>query len=752
MNLPPVSHSSPERGPQPVARKNNPARTQVEIPAVYDSPGRQDEGTLAEYLHALWRRKLSIGLVVAVFGAAALLISLRERPMYSARTSLEVLELNENFLNRKEVDPNSVPNMTSTEAYMQTQVRLLQSASLVTSVVQKLGLDRDPAYQHPKDRWAWLPAFLRPQANGAETPLARAVTDCRSHLQVDAPGDSRILDVNFEWPKADVAAVFVNTLVDQYVDQSMQASWQTAQRTGTWLTKQLQETKQKLERSEAHLQDYARSQGLLYTNEKENVTEDKLRQVQQDLGKAQADRMAAEAQYDLLNTAPPESLPKILDDGTLREYQVRLTELRRQYSELNVTLTPAHEKVQRVQAQIAALETALRKAQQDLVNRIRNEFMAAEAKEKMLQQSYDRQAKVVSDQAAKNAQYDLLRHEVDATRQMYEGMLEKVQQAGVASTIGANNLRVIDYASPPQEPFKPKTPLNVAMGMVAGLFLALTFVSIRYHTAKGSRVSKDLSTRLGVPELGIIPSAKADRHLRLRRSRVELAASARSSMLAASFQSTLLSILYSSGGNQKGSVLAVTSPSKGEGKTTIASNLAIALAELNPGVLLVDGDLRNPRLHEIFSLENRAGLAELVTEAGPMNDGAWREKVQCTHVPGLSVLTAGCVSDLSLSQGFYSNRLDKVLEHLRTQFSAIVIDTPPILLFPDARILAKQADGVAFVVRANRTNLEWANAAHQRLRQDGVTLLGVIVNDYTREGGSDPYAASNYYRSSGTFR
>jgi succinoglycan biosynthesis transport protein ExoP len=750
MNLPPITRPNSDpthgRGPQAVIPRGEYRPAWVEPAINVGSPSGRD-GSIADYFLGLWRRKFIVLLAMIAFGAVALVISLHERPLYQAKTSLEVMELNDSFLNRKEVDPNAAPNMTSTESYLQTQIRLLQSRTLVERVVKKLKLDENPIYAQEPPKWMGILKFMRPADPVPDSPLKRAVDECRAHLAVDSPGDSRVLDIVFDSVSPTTAATFVNTLVDEYIEQSIEVRWEATQRTGVWLTKQLQETKQSLTVSEAHLQDYARSQGLLYTNEKENVAQDRLKLVQEDLAKAQSERMSAESQYRLLGTTSADTLPKILDDGTLREYQVKLEDLRRQLSELSVSLTPAHEKVQRVQAQITELETTLHKAQSDMVNRIRNEYFAAQAKERMLQQSYDHQAVVVGDQAAKSAQFDLLRHEVDATRQMYEGMLQKVQEAGVASAISASNLRVVDYANPPASPYKPRTPLNVAMGSVAGLFFGLTFVSIRYHSGKASHVSKDLSAQLGVPELGIIPSAKSDRGLSLRRSRVELAASARSSMLAASFQSTLLSILYSAGGDKKGQVLAVTSPGKGEGKTTTASNLAIALAGLHPDVLLIDGDLRHPRLHQIFGISNQSGLAELLMDPRPLEDVTWNQFAKSTHIRGLSVLPAGCLEDDGLSEALYSNRLEKVLAFCRERFSAVVIDTPPILLFPDARIFARQADGVALVVRANKTNHEWAAAAHQRLDHDGATMLGVIINDYTYGGSGDPYVEANYYRS-----
>jgi succinoglycan biosynthesis transport protein ExoP len=698
------------------------------------------EGSVVEYFRALFQRKWLVAFVTLVFGGVGLVTSLREQPLYRARTSVEVMELNENFLNRKEVDPNAAPNTTSTEAYLQTQTKLLQSESLVERVIKKLKIDERPQYLQQTPRWGFLTFYLKLQAASDSSPLRRAIDDCKSNLRVEAPGESRVLEVTFDSPAPQEAADFVNTLVNEYIDQSLEVRWNSSQHTGEWLSKQLRETKQKLEKAEGDVQNYARTQNLLFTSEKENVTADKLRLVQQDLVKAQADRMAAESQFDLLSNTPPESLPKILDDGTLRDYQGKLAELRRQYAELNVSLTPANEKVQRVEAQIHDLEATVNRAQTDLVNRIRNEYQASVAKEHMAQASYDKQAALVSDQAAKNAQYDLLRHEVDTTREIYEGMLRKVQDAGVASAIGANNLRVVDAAISPSAPFKPRTSLNVAMGMVAGLFLSLAYVSLGYHNKKELNNPRYLSSQLGIPELGVIPSSASDPAWRRNGGPIELAAATRSSLLAASFQSTLLSILYSSGARRSPKVLAVTSPSSGEGKTTVASNLAIALTQLNPGVLLIDGDIRRPRLHDVFGIRQVAGgLAEMLSDTRPVSELKTEQYIRPTKIPGLSVLPAGSLPDLNIPQALYSHRLEALIARLRKEYSAVVIDTPPVLLFPDARILAKRADCVAFVVRANRTGMEWASAAHHRLIEDGASVLGVVVNDFKAGGVDHPF-------------
>ena len=298
-------------------------------------------------------------------------------------------------------------------------------------------------------------------------------------------------------------------------------------------------------------------------SEKDNVAEEKLRQLQEELSKAQADRVTSQSKYELVSTASPESLPEVLDDATLKEYQVKLTDLRRQLAEISSSLTPAHPAVKKVQAQVTALESALDKERTNVVQRIRNEFESAQRREHLLAANYASQARLMSEQAAEVTHYNILKREVDTNRQLYDSMLQNVQQAGMTSALGASNIRVVDSAEPPTRPYKPSVVLNSAFGLLAGAFFGIAFVVVQERANRTIRGPGDTTIYLDVPELGAIPSAKAVRG-RLpayyqngkaleskksengKPSQVELVTSNRKpSLLADAFRATLTSILYS---------------------------------------------------------------------------------------------------------------------------------------------------------------------------------------------------------------
>lgn len=706
-----------------------------------------DAGFLG-YWRMLVRHKSA--LLVGVFAGAigGVLIALPQTPLYQAKVSLEIQGLNENFLNMKDFSPTSTGAGYYPEFDIQTQVKILESRSLFERVVKKLNTQnrQDPA--PGRDRvslWRNALHLASPQPPGAGA-AATAV-------HVKSSNTNRIVEVYCDSPQPGLAADFANTLANEFIEQNLEARWKATERTGEWLTRQLADLKIKLEKSEDQLQAYARATKLLFTGgrEKENVAEEKLRQLQAELTKAQADRAATQSKYELASSAPAESLPEVLDDPYLKDYQVKLTDLRRQLAELSASLTPAHYKVQRVAAQITELEADLKKNRVNILNRIRNEFQAAERRETLLAVDYAAQSALVSEQAGKAIHYDILKREVDTNRQLYETMLQRVKEAGVASAMRASAIQVVDPATPPRQPYRPSLPRNAAMGLLAGLFVSAAILIIRERADRTLQQPGDSALYLQLPELGVVPAAKVDRlagaysrrrpespdsslSLTPRQPREEeqlelVTWRHKPSLMADSFRATLTSIIFSDKCSGRPCVLVLTSANPGEGKTTVVTNLAIALAEIRKRVLLIDADLRRPRIHELFDLRNDEGLSTILKDSRPANGHSLDVPVQGTEVPGLYALPSG-PAEYSVSNLLHSPRLVELLNKLRGVFDAVLIDTPPMLHLSDARVLGKVSDAVILVLRAGETTRDAALAARQRFREDGTLVLGAILNGW----------------------
>jgi len=704
-------------------------------------PGSYD--SLVDHWQILFRhRKTLLAFVVAGL-VAAILISLIQTPIYRVRTSLEIQGTS--FLDPKGTNDTG-GNYASPESYVETQVKLLQSESLLEHVIDKLKLQNE----QPKSglrAFTWrihrMLQFSDPSGLPEREKLMREI---ERNLTVRTSGSSRLLEVTYESPDAKGAADFANTLVSQFIELSQEERWKAAQGTAEWLTSHLDKMKAQLEQSETQMQEYARTSGLSFTSEKENLAESRLKELQDDLSKAQADRIGSQAKLEGAKNNPADTLPEVLDDTTMREYRQRLTDLQRQYAELGATLTPEHYKVQRVQAQIDELKSAMQRERGNVVRRIGNEYSASLRRETLLSRARDVQAKIVADQSEKAIHYDTLKRDVDSNRHLYEVMLQRVKEASLASAMRDSNVLVVDRARPPLLPYRPSLPMNSAIGLCSGVLFGFGFVLLRERVNHRISVPGDAQVFLDLPELGVIPlddsvlPRQISSGLNPRRpapslptwksNGPELATWKRKpSMVAECARTTLTSILLPIENGEGPQVIVITSPCPGDGKTTVACNLSIAVAEIGRKVLLIEGDLRRPRLNSVFGVGNNWGLSDVLRGDGQLENVSVSHLVRETEVSGLYLLPGGSCG-VTPSNLFYSPRMATLLKRLRGEFDMILIDAPPMIHLADARVLGHLSDGVVLVIRAGQTTTESALSACQRFAEDGTRVLGTILNSW----------------------
>ena len=331
----------------------------------------------------------------------------------------------------------------------------------------------------------------------------------------------------------------------------------------------------------------------------------------------------------------------------------------------------------------------------------------------------------------------VLRSEVDANRRFYETMAQRVDEAAVASSIPQPNVRLIGPAQPASRPYKPNVPLNLAIGTFGGLLLAVGSVLLREQTNSALRAPGEAGMYLAAPELGAIPRSPdrgSGRHAPVERAALEQ----RFSDVSEAFRATLASILSTANDGEHSRLLVVTSSQPMEGKTTVVSNLGIALAEISNRVLLIDGDMRRPRLHKVFDQANSWGLSDVLREKNAVEELPVEALVRKTAVPHLYLLPSGASPDNVFSL-LYSGRLERLLQRFRQEFDYVLVDAPPCLEFADARIMARCAEQLLLVVRADHTDRQTAQAALRRLSLDGISVLGVILNRWD-PAYSDGYA------------
>jgi len=712
-------------------------------------------GEPAMLLRLFKKRKGTIALIGFLGALAGLLIQLPKAPVYRATVSIAVEPQNDDFFYSKDVSPSSTLGGSYPDIELATQVKVLKSRALQNRVVEKLASDQSLAISAPEDRLsAWKKALHLP----APPPDSREgmLQQAAGSLQVKSVSSTRAIDISCDSPDPKLASAVANATANEYIEQSLESRWTSARRTSEWLGAQLNDMKVKLQKSEEDLQSYAAAMNLVPTGDsgKGNMANDKLRQLQNQLLDAQADLAAKQARYELAITTAPDSLAQVLDDATLRSVDLKLADLRRELAQLSSTLTPAHYKVQEVQSQINEMEAARRNARDLIVERIHNDFEEGKRREQLLSSALTNQSAVVTDQSGKIIHYDILQHEADSNRQLYESLLQRVKEAGLSSALRASNIQIIDAAETPSAPVGPNVPFGAAVGLFAGLLSGISLVVVQDRMNPCIEGPGDAAFYLGLPELGSILSwsldGKRGRPSRLANfGRGSSPAKGRNpkaySSVAESFRLLLTSILFI-GQRRRIQVLVVTSPGVAEGKSTIASNLAVAFAETGRSALVIDCDMARPRQHEILAIPNKFGLAGLLKETERLDARSVMLAIHSTEIPGVSVMPFGNPEGLATASLMHSRRLPELIAVARESFDVVLIDTPPMLYMADSRIMGSVADGVVLVVRARQTLRESAVRAGRQLAEDGVPVLGVALNDWNpRLAGYYPGYDFRYY-------
>jgi polysaccharide biosynthesis transport protein len=694
----------------------------------------------ADCLRILYRRKGTLLLIALAGVLVAGLVSLIQPRMYRSVASLEIQGVNENFLNLHDVDPAAAPGASSVEPYVKTQAEFLQQDAVIQQAVQKLKLNQRPEYRPSTGFWGRLS-----HASPANTEQY-ATEAVKKNLKIEPSSDSQIVRIDFDARDPKVAADFVNTLAQTVIDQSVEGRRRAAQQIYEWLRPRIQDVKNKLDNSEAKLDAYTRNSGLILTEGQDNLAADKLRTMQDELSRAQADRIAKQAQLDSAGNGTADGPA---ENSTIRDYEVKLTDLRRQLADVSSILQPQSYKVLRLQAQIAQLESAVQKETHRLRRAAQNDFLAAQRRERALTAACARQAAVVSSFTSKMTQYNSLKHDVDSNRQFYDAMLQKVNEAGIASAVRESNIRLVAPAEPPLRPYKPNLPLNLSIGLFAGLVLAVGSVMLSEQANSRLRAPGEAGVYLNIPELGTIPHAQCfesavQKMLGARNGPVErITWEQRFSELSEAFRGAVASIVSAEQAGDRRDILVVSSPLPGEGKTTVACNLAIALAEIRGRVLLIDGDMRRPRLHKVFGLTNSWGLSDILGEQNAADELPLDVLAKKTGVPRLRLVPSGPCTD-SIFSLLYSERMSRLMQRFRQEFDHVIVDAPPCLEFADARILARHAAGVLLVLRANYADRKTALAAAQRFFLDGVPVVGTILNHWDPVTWGDAYGYGSY--------
>ncbi|MBI4461804.1 MAG: polysaccharide biosynthesis tyrosine autokinase [Acidobacteria bacterium] len=762
------------------------ARRAPVLPAPFETVEMEEAPDLLTYWRILRKRRWTILTLFCLLFTVVLIGTLKQRPLYRAQALLEIAKENPELLSVQELF--ELEGVSDT--YLETQYKVLRSETLARRVISQLRLAQlkefNPEVGKAKakeDQAAATQVFAVPGAGVAdESALSQEVLErFGERLHIEPVKRSRLVAVSFESQEPARAARVVNTLAATYIERSLEARWEATQKASEWLSRELVGMKARLERSEEELQGYARAEGLLFlasaAGQAENIVNQRLRQLQEELTRAQADRYQKEARARLVEAGPNRAgewgaLPGVAENPLLEQLTVRRAELQRERAQLATTFTADYPRVKQLQNQIEELDAILAQERARLAAHLRQEYEAARRRERLLAQAFEEQQRQANQIAERSVAYNILKREVDTNQQLYEGLLQRLKEAGVSAGLKASNIRIVDAASPPEKPVKPRVALNLALAVLLGLGLGVGVAFLQEYLDNSLKSADDVERYLRLPALALIPAVESldgerrgvsglyDRgKRRWLEARTEAddetpalappapawyridgngAEPSGRAALAEAFRSLRTSVLLSTAERPPRSLL-ITSSQPAEGKTTVSLNLAISLAQLGQRVLLIDADMRRPCLHKALALADSGGLASYL--AGQQD---WPALVQPTGVEGLAALVCGPIPP-NPAELLFSQRMRSLLDEALADYPFVALDSPPLLHVADARILAALVDGVLLVVRGGSTPRELVQRAQASARDVGANLLGVVLNNLDVRADDDYYYRYTHY-------
>jgi capsular exopolysaccharide synthesis family protein len=585
---------------------------------------------------------------------------------------------------------------------------------------------------------------------------------------------TRIIAVSCDSTVPEIAAAYVNNIAQEFMAQNVNERTSNAQKTAQWLDSQVQETHIKLDEAQHNLEEFERRSGVVFQGpgEQGTLNDQKLTSLSGALAGIQKERIDKEAKYAVVKKGDPNAIPDVIDNPKIQLEREKLQELEAKKADLLKIYTEANSHVIDISRQMDDVRNSIQTDTKAIVQRIKDDYESALREEDSLRREYNSMAAKVTGQSDLASQHSLLKREVELYKAALNNMQIQVNQAAIVAALPANSVRIVDTAYPHYVPYKPNMNYFLTFGGIGGFAVAFGLVLLKDGLSKRKASTTFsapgfASTVLSVPELGVIPSAdyEADKSKKNGRRRIlegtipkdfavrgsfgmglsAVSLYGKATLLAESFRLTVTSLMLMSRRDKRLKVIVVTSPGPGEGKTTVSSNIAVGLAEAGMKVLIVDMDLRRPRLHTIFDLPNEHGLCDLIQNKTPLLANETEIAIVATKIPGVSVLTSGKADVRAITEIFHSPRMPSLLKQLQETYDTVIVDTPPVLQFSESRLVASLADGVILVLRSGVTDKARAIMARDQLAMDGIEVIGAILNDWDPDSAGGDSKYQSYY-------
>src|SRR5216683_2890624 len=704
------------------------------------------EPHLYDYLLVLRKHQwLILSFMLAVVTIVTI-STFRMQPVYNATARIAIDRENANILPFPGAD--SYDYMMDLENYIETQSKILTSETLALQTIRNTGLSARSEFSSPNG-----PSEAMASGSLANQKRPPELGEFLGSLSGNRVPNSRLMDVSFESTDSQLAARIVNAHIASYIEQNFRSKYEATTQASTWLADQLSELKIKVQKSEDARIAYERQNQIWTLDDKQNITTQRLSDINKQLTDAQSERMKKESLYEFAKSGNLDAVPQVQSNAGLAELLRKRNDLSSQYNDALSQYGPNFPRVQRLQAQLKDLDASIEEEKKKIVDVLESDDREARQRESMLTQALDQQKAAPNQMAEKLVEYNILKREAEANKPLYEGLMTKLKETAISLGLRSSNIRIVDPAMIPSAPSRPAKTRNITLAFLVGLVGGIGLALMREYLDNTVKSPDDVETLSRLPSLAVVPQFASSNGSSKRQGllqgfaangqdkRIELVAQhLPKSQMSEAFRALRTSILLSQADHPP-QVILVTSALPREGKTTAAANLAVTLAQLGDRTVLVDADLRKPGVGRLLNLAGGkyAGLSSYLAGVSSL------DLVSVPHpaIPNLVAIPTGPLPP-NPADLLSSHKLADAIAELRTKFKFIVIDSPPIMAATDAVILSVQADGVLLVVRSGETPKEAFTRTRDLLASVKCHILGVVLNAVD-SSAPDYYYSYRYY-------